>query len=238
MLAIATEIYYMLLQTWTEVLQQSAQDLWLGLVSIVPSLLVALIIFVIGWIVGAVLGRVVAQIIGSLKIDNALRSAGFEETFNRAGFSLNSGGFLGGLVKWFVIIVFLVASLDVLGLSQVNVFLQEVVLLYLPQVIVAVLILLVAAVIAELARNLVTGAAKAANMLSANLLGSVAKWAIWIFAVLAALNQLGVATAFVQTLFTGVIVALSLGFGLAFGLGGQQAAASYLERLRGEVKDK
>ena len=119
-----------------------------------------------------------------------------------------------------------------------NVFLQEVVLLYLPQVIVAVLILLVAAVIAELARNLVTGAAKAANMLSANLLGSVAKWAIWIFAVLAALNQLGVATAFVQTLFTGVIVALSLGFGLAFGLGGQQAAASYLERLRGEVKDK
>lgn len=227
----------MLLQTWTEVLQQSFQDLWLGVVAFVPSLIVALIIFVIGWIIGAVLGRVVAQIVGSLKVDNALRSAGFEEVFNRAGFSLNSGMFLGGLVKWFVIIVFLVAALDVLGLSQVNVFLQEVVLLYLPQVIVAVLILLVAAVIAELARNVVTGAAKAADMISANLLGSVAKWAIWIFAVLAALNQLGVATAFVQTLFTGVIVALSLGFGLAFGLGGQQAAASYIERLRGEVRE-
>ncbi|NQV93146.1 hypothetical protein HQ403_01465 [Candidatus Kaiserbacteria bacterium] len=228
----------MLLQTWTEVLQQSAQDLWLGLVAIVPSLIVALIIFVIGWIIGAVLGRVVAQIVASLKIDNALRSAGFEETFNRAGFSLDSGSFLGGLVKWFVIIVFLVASLDVLGLNQVNIFLQEVVLLYLPQVIVAVLILLVAAVIAELARNVVTGGAKAANMMSANLLGSVAKWSIWVFAVLAALNQLGVATAFVQTLFTGVIVALSLGFGLAFGLGGQQAAAGYLEKLRSEVKNK
>lgn len=228
----------MLLQTWAGVLQQSAQDLWLGIVAIVPNLIVALVIFVIGWIIGAVLGRVIAQIVSSLKIDNALRSAGFEETFNRAGFSLNSGEFLGGLVKWFVIIVFLVASLDVLGLNQVNVFLREVVLLYLPQVIVAVLILLVAAVIAEIARNLVTGAAKAASMLSANFLGSVAKWAIWIFAVLAALNQLGVATAFVQTLFTGVIVALSLGFGLAFGLGGQQAAASYIERLRSEVKDK
>ncbi len=228
----------MLLQTWTEVLQQSTQDLWLGLVKIVPSLIVAFVIFVIGWIIGAVLGRIVAQIVDSLKVDNALRSAGFEETFNRAGFSLDSGRFLGGLVKWFIIIVFLVASLDVLGLSQVNVFLQEVVLFYLPQVIVAVLILLVAAVIAEVARSVVTGAAKAANMLSSNLLGNVAKWAIWIFAVLAALNQLGVATAFVQTLFTGVIVALSLGFGLAFGLGGQQAAASYLERLRSEVKDK
>lgn len=228
----------MLLQTWTEVLQQSTQDLWLGIVAIVPSLIVASIIFVIGWIIGAVLGRVIAQIVDSLKVDNALRSAGFEETFNRAGFNLNSGIFLGGLVKWFIIIIFLVASLDVLGLNQVNIFLQEVVLFYLPQVIVAVLILLVAAVIAEVARSVVTGTAKAANMLSANLLGNVAKWAIWIFAILAALNQLGVATAFVQTLFTGVIVALSLGFGLAFGLGGQQAASSYLERLRSEVKDK
>ena len=226
----------MLLQTWTEVLGKSFQDLWIGIIAFVPSLVVALIIFVIGWIIGAVLGRVIMQIVGSLKVDNALRSAGFEETFNRAGFTLNSGAFLGGLVKWFVIIVFLVASLEVLGLNQVNVFLQEVVLLYLPQVIVAVLILLVAAVIAEVVRNVVSGAAKAARMVSANLLGSVAKWSIWIFAVLAALNQLGVATAFVQTLFTGVIVALSLGFGLAFGLGGQEAASRYLEKLRSEVK--
>ena len=217
-------------------LQQSFQDLWFGIVAFVPNLIVALIIFVIGWILGAVLGRVIMQIVGSLKVDNALRSAGFEETFSKAGFNLNSGAFLGGLVKWFIIIVFLVASLEVLGLNQVNIFLQEVVLLYLPQVIVAVLILLVAAVIAEVVRNIVVGAAKAANMVSANFLGSVTKWAIWIFAILAALNQLGVATAFVQTLFTGVIVALSLGFGLAFGLGGQDAASRYLEKLRSEVK--
>jgi len=228
----------MLLETWAQVLQQSLQDLWLGVVEFVPSLIVAIVIFVLGWIIGAVLGRVVAQVIDALKVDNALRSAGLEDAFSRAGFSMNAGGFLGGLVKWFVIIVFLVAALEVLGLNQVNVFLQEVVLLYLPQVIVAVLILLVAAVIAEVVRNLVAGAAKAAEMHSANLLGSVAKWAIWIFAVLAALNQLGVATAFVQTLFTGVIVALSLGFGLAFGLGGQQAASDYIDRLRKEVSTK
>jgi hypothetical protein len=228
----------MLLTTWTEVLQQSFQDLWIGIVEYVPNLIVALIIFAIGWIIGSVLGRVITQIVGSLKIDNALRSAGLEDVFNRAGFSLNSGSFLGGLVKWFVIVVFLVASLEVLGLNQVNIFLQEVVLLYLPQVIVAVMILLVAAVIAELSRNLVSGAAKAAGMMSANFLGSVSKWSIWIFAILAALNQLGVATAFVQTLFTGVIVAISLAFGLSFGLGGQEAAARYLEKLRSEVKEK
>jgi small-conductance mechanosensitive channel len=228
----------MLLNTWTEVLTQSFQDLWLGFVSFAPNLIVAIVIFIIGWVVGSVLGRVIAQIVRSLKVDNALRGAGFEDVLGRAGFSLDAGRFVGGLVKWFVIIVFLVAALDVLRLTQVNLFLQEVVLLYLPQVIVAVLILLVAAVIAEVVQNIVVGAAKAAHMSSSQFFGKVAKWAIWIFAILAALNQLGVASALVQTLFTGIVVAVSLALGLAFGLGGQDAAARYIEQLRGEISDR
>ena len=227
--------YNMILQTWADVLTRSLYDLWLGIVDFVPNLVVALVIFAIGWVIGAVLGRVVAQIVKSLKVDSALRSAGLEDVFSRAGFELNAGRFLGGLVKWFIIIVFLVASLDVLKLTQVNVFLQEVVLFYLPQVIVAVLILLVAAVIAEVMQSVVIGSAKAAGIRSAHFLGSVTRWAIWIFAVLAALNQLGVATAFVQTLFTGVVVALSLAVGLSFGLGGQEAAARYIEKMRDEI---
>jgi hypothetical protein len=120
----------------------------------------------------------------------------------------------------------------------VNIFLQSVILSYLPQVIVAVLILLVAAVVAEVVRDIVTGAAKAAHVRSAELAGAVAKWSIWIFAILAALDHLQVASAFVQTLFTGVIVALSLAFGLAFGLGGQEAAARYIDKVRGEMGHK
>ena len=228
----------MLIQSWAAAIQQSFQEVWLNFVVFIPNIVVAMIIFVIGWIVGAILGRVVAQIVEALKIDNALRSAGFEEAINRGGFSLSAGGLLGGLVKWFVIIVFLMAAVEVLGLQQVGVFLQEVVLLYLPQVIVAVLILLVAAVIAEVAAKSVMGAAKAAHVKSAGFAGSVAKWAIWIFAILAALDHLQVASAFVQTLFTGVIVAVSLAFGLAFGLGGQQAAANYIEKMRSEMNHK
>lgn len=228
----------MLFQTWTAVLTQSFQDLWIGIVNFVPNLLIAAVIFTVGWIVGSVLDRIIAQIVRGLKVDHALASAGLSEVMDRAGFKLDSGAFLGGLVKWFVIIVFLVAALDVLGLNQVNAFLQEVVLLYLPQVIVAVLILLVAAVIAEVMQSVVIGAARAAHMHSAHFLGSVTRWSIWVFAVLAALNQLGVATAFVQTLFTGVVVALSLAIGLSFGLGGQEAAARYIERLRQEVQHR
>lgn len=225
----------MFLTTWADVLTMSFQGLISGLVQFVPNLVVALIIFIIGWLVGAGLGRLIAQVIGSLRVDQALRAAGVERVLDRAGFTLNSGAFIGALVKWFFIIVFLLASLDVLHLTDVTVFLRTVVLGYLPQVIVAVLILLVAAVIAEAAQRVVSGAAKAANMHSANFLGTIARWAIWIFAVLAALDRLGISP-LVQTLFTGVVVALALAFGLAFGLGGQQAAARAIEKIQNEMK--
>jgi hypothetical protein len=228
----------MLIQTWADVLTQSFQGLWLGIVAFIPSVVVAIVIFVLGWLVGSALGRIVTQIIRSLKIDSALKSTGLSEAVERAGFVLDSGAFLGALVKWFFIVVFLVASLDVLGLTDVNTFLQTVVLSYLPRVIVAVLIILVAAVIAQVTKDIVTGSAKAAHIHSAGLAGSIAKWAVWIFAILAALDQLQVASAFVQTLFTGVIVAISLAFGLAFGLGGQDAASKYIERVKGELDHK
>jgi hypothetical protein len=225
----------MFLTTWADVLTQSFQNLSYGLVAFIPNLIVAVIIFVVGWLVGAGIGRLVAQVVTSLRVDQALRAAGVERVVDRAGFTLNSGAFLGFLVKWFFIIVFLVAALDVLGLTQVTAFLSGVVLGYLPQVIVAVLILLVAAVLAEAAQRVVAGVARAANIHAANLLGAIARWSIWIFAILAALDRLGISP-LVQTLFTGVVVALSLAFGLAFGLGGQQAAAKYIERVQNEIK--
>jgi len=225
----------MTINAYSEVLTQSFQDLWSGVIGFLPELVIALIIFIIGWLVGALFGRAVAQIVRSLKVDDALKGAGLETAVNRAGYRMDIGKFIGGLIKWFIIIVFLVAALDVLGLSQVNIFLQQVVLLFLPQVFVAVLILLVSAVLAEAVQRAVIGASKAAHMSSANFLGAVSKWAIWVFAILAALFQLGIAAAFLQTLFTGIVLALSLAVGLSFGLGGQDAAARYIEKMRKEV---
>jgi small-conductance mechanosensitive channel len=174
--------------------------------------------------------------VNALRVDQALKSAGVERVLSRAGFELSSGRFLGFLVKWFFIIVFLVAALGVLHLDSVNVFIRDVILGYLPQVIGAVLILLVAAVVAEAAQRVVTGSAKAAELHAANFLGTVTRYAIWLFAILAALSQLNVAAAFVQTLFTGIVIAISLAVGLAFGLGGQTAAARYIESLQEQIK--
>ena len=227
----------MVLTTWADVLSQSFQNLFYGLVSFVPSLVVAIIIFIVGWLVGAGVGRVVEQIVNALRVDQALKATGLEKVLSRAGFGLSSGKFLGFLVKWFFIIVFLVASLDVLHLTTVNLFISDVVLGYLPQVIVAVLILLVAAVVAESVRRVVEGSAKAASFHASGFLGKVAQYSIWTFAILAALAQLNVASAFVQTLFTGIVIAVSLALGLSFGLGGQKAAERYIDKVGAEIRN-
>lgn len=228
----------MYLQTWGEVLTLSFQNLWVGVVNFVPNLVIALIILVLGWLIGALFGRAIWQVFKSLKVDDALRRAGLESFVRRGGIELDSGAFVGALVKWFVILIFLVAALDVLGLSQVNLFLQDVVLGYLPRVLAAALVLLVAGVIGDVAGRIVVTAAKTAEVRSAHFVGAVTKWAVWIFAILVALSQLGIATSFSQTLFTGVVIAGSLALGLSFGLGGQEAAARFIERLRGEMSGK
>ena len=228
----------MLFQTWEKVLTQSFQDLWIGVISFVPNLIIAILIFIIGWMIGAVFGRVVAQIVNAVQVDRALESTGMGEVLSRAGFKLNSGVFLGALVRWFFIIAFLVAAFDVLGLTQVNIFLQEVVLGYLPRVIVAALILLVSAVIADAMQKVVIGSAKAANMTHAHFLGGITRWAIWVFAIIVSLSQLGIAQSFMQILFTGVVVMLAIAGGLAFGLGGRDAAAGFIEKLRKDISNK
>jgi small-conductance mechanosensitive channel len=206
--------------------------------AILPGIVLALLLIILGWLVGAGVGSLVARVVAALRVDDALRSAKVNEVVERAGFRFSSGGFLGGLVKWFIIAVFFMVALDMLHLGPVTGFLSAIVFYYLPQVIVAVLILLIAALVADVAERLAVGAAKAADIGSPFLVGSVARWSIWIFAILAALDQLNVAETLVQTLFTGIVVAISLALGLSFGLGGRDAAARYIDRVAKELGHK
>lgn len=224
----------MVLQTWGDVIIASLQQVWASVANFVPFLLGALLVFVIGWIIAVALGKLVEQVVRALRVDSLLAKLEFEKTLERGGWRLNSGAFVGGLVRWFLIIVFLLASVNILGLSQVSDFLTQV-LLYLPNVVVAALILIIAALVAEAVERLARGSVEAAGF-RGSLIGVVARWAIWLFAFVAALQQLGVATALLQTVVTGLVAALAIAFGLSFGLGGKDAAASFIERVRGELR--
>src|SRR3990167_7312654 len=146
----------MFIQTWGEVFSGSLQSLWFGFISFVPNLLVAVILFIIGWVVASLVGKALAQVITALKVDSLFKSAVAEEMLTRAGIKLNVGGFVGMVAKWFIIVVFLMASLEILGLTQVNDFLRESVLFYLPKVIIAALVLVIASVLAEAMKKLIS----------------------------------------------------------------------------------
>lgn len=224
----------MVLETWSEVLIASFQEVWLGLIRFIPKLLLAVIIFCIGWVIAVTLDRVITRVVRLFKVDKALQSVGVEKYLERGGFRLDTGAFVGGLVRWFFLIVFLVAAINVLGLTQLNLFLGDIIA-YLPNVIVAALILFAAALIANAIHRIIVGSAKGAGLPSGGLLAGIAKWAIWIFAILSAMYQLGIAAPFVQTLFTGFVAMVVIAGGLAFGLGGKDAASQYLAKLKQDI---
>ncbi len=224
----------MVLQTWGDVIVASLQQVWASVTNFVPLLIGAVIVFIIGWIVAVSLGKLVEQVVRALKVDHLLSKLDVERAMERGGWRLNSGAFLGGLVKWFLIVVFLLASVNILGLQAVSDFLRDV-LLYIPNVIVAALILIIAALVSTVVERLVRGSVEAAGY-RGSLVGVVARWAIWVFAFVAALLQLGIATALLQTVVTGLVAALALAFGISFGLGGKDAAASFVDRIKGELR--
>ena len=219
-------------------MQDSFYSLLYGLVAFLPKLVFAVVIFIIVWIVAVVVARFIAQVVRALKVDQALKSAGMEEPVHRAGYRLDSGAFVGALFKWFIILIFLLASLEILGLTQVTLFLDQITLFYLPQVIVAALILLIAAVVGQVVQNVVAGSARAAGITSAGFVGALARWTIWILGFMAALQQIGIAAGIVNILLTGIVVAFALAFGLAFGLGGQEVAARWLNHMSDQIHNK
>ena len=228
----------MIFQSWAEVFSASLQGLWLGAIGFLPKFLVAIIIFVIGWAVGAVVGKAISQVLNAIKLDELFGKVGADKLFKKAGCKFSISRFIGEVVKWFLIIVFLMTSLEVMGLSQVNIFLGNVVLGYLPQVIIASLIIVFATVISDFMRSLVEGSAKAMGIHSARLAGSMAKGAIWVFAIIIALSELGIAPAFMQILFTGIIAMLAIAGGLAFGLGGKDAASKVVSKIGDSMSHK
>lgn len=224
----------MVLQAWGDAIVASLQQVFTSVAAFVPLLIGAVVVFIIGWIIALALGKVVEQIIRALRVDTLLQRLDFEKTLEKAGWRLNSGAFVGGLVKWFLIVAFLLAAANILGLQDVSNFLRDV-LLYIPNVVVAALILIIAALVANVAENVVRGSVEAAGYKGA-LVGVVARYSIWVFAFVAALLQLGIAVSLVQTIVTGLVGAVALGLGLSFGLGGKDAAAEFIAKVRGELK--
>ncbi len=209
---------------------EAVENLWVMTLDYLPNLLGATLVLVVGLIVAGLAKKLVIKLLRLLKVDRALEVSGVEAALEKQDIRFDGPQIIGTLVKWFIIIAVLIAVFDILGLVAVNAFLTEI-LAYLPNVVAALLILLVASVLAEFVKKLIVGAAIAANVKNAPFLGTVAKSAIWVFAILAGINQLGIASELVQILFSGIVFGTALALGLSFGLGGREAASSLIEKV-------
>jgi len=225
-------------QSYSDAIVGSLADWGVQFASFLPSLLAALIVFFVGWAVSVAAGRLVEKLLVMLRINQAFEHLrGFRSAIERAGLALNIPLLIGEIVKWFLIIVTLLAATDILGLNEISSFLTSV-LLYIPNVVVAALILTIAVVLANFVYRTVEASITAAGFESARMVAAVSKWAIIVFALLAALTQLNVAVTLIQTIVTAFFAMLALAGGLAFGLGGKELATKWLKKLETDISGR
>lgn len=216
--------------SFSEAVTNSLIDLWSSVIGFVPELLGAFLVFVLGLIIAPIFGGVVKRLVKLVKIDTLSEKMGLTNTFGNLGLRFTFSDVIGKLAKWFLLIAFLMAAVDILGWSRVTEFLNEIVF-YIPNVAVAVIILAVGLIAGQFVQKVVVTGLKASgtSIKSPELLGNIARWALIIFAALAALLQLGIAERLIEILFAGVVITLAL----SFGLGGKEKAARFLDRFDG-----
>jgi hypothetical protein len=189
----------------------------------VPKVIGFLAILIIGWLIASAIAGAVTAILRTVKFNDVARRSGFSGIVHNMGIRTDASAFIADLVKWFVRLIVLVSAFDALGLPAVSQVLQQL-LLWLPNLAVALVILVLAGLAANALAGLVRGATAESGLGGPNLLASVARVAVWGFAIVVAVNQIGIATTLVNTLFMGLVGALALALGLAFGLGGRDTA--------------
>lgn len=224
-------------QDFTSTTVGSLQALWGTLLGFLPNLIGAILVFIVGLVVATVLERLIERVVYYLKVDTLLRRAGVEPYFEQANVKMNVGHFIGKVVYWFIAIVFLIAASDILNFAAFSSFLRETLIPFIPNVLVAVLIVLASLVAANFLRRLVVASVNGARMHHAKGLGTLTWWVVFVFGFLSALLQVGVAVGIINTLITGLIAMVAIAGGLAFGLGGKDRAARFLEKLSSDMSN-
>ena len=202
-----------------------------------PSLLGALLVFFIGLILAKWGRALVVKVLGVLKLDRLIKKVGFSQFLSKADIKVKTEVFFGEVVRWLIIIVFFIASVNILGLTTVSSVLSGL-LGYIPRIVSAVLILTIGVLLAGLVEGFIKGAVNQVDPKTSRLLSKVASYLVVIVSALAAVNELGIAQSLINTLFIGVIATLTLGIGLAIGLGAKELVSKVLMDWYSDTKSK
>jgi hypothetical protein len=194
----------------------------------IPRIVGFLLILIIGWLIAGLLGSAVAALLRAVHFNDLAQRSGLNGFVQRMGVRTDASGVLASIVKWFVRLITLVVAFDALGLPAVSATLNQL-LLWIPNLVVALVVLVIAGLAANALGDLVRGATASAGLGNPQTFETIAKAAVWVFGIVVAVNQIGIATTLINTLFMGFVAALALALGLAFGLGGRDTAAQIVQ---------
>lgn len=222
--------------SFTSTLIASFRDAFSMILGAIPRILGFIVIVAIGWFVSSLLARGVIGLLRAIRFDELMQRSGLADFMGKMGTGTDSAGIVASLVKWLVRVVVLLVAFDVLGLPAVSDVMRQL-LLWLPNLVVAIFVLFVGGIAARALGNIVRGATAEANFANPETLANVTRTTVWAFAIVVAVNQLGIATNLINTLFTGLVAALAIAFGLSFGLGGRDLASRTLENWYDQAQE-
>ncbi len=225
------------ISSWNQVLMASLTNAT-SLVSVsVPKLLAFLLILIVGWLIAGVVSSAIAMLLRKLNFNTLAEKSGVSAVIANAGTGQDASGLLALIVKWFVRLIAMIVAFDALGLPVVSEIFKNL-LLWLPNLVIALVIVVIGGWAANAVAALVRAAATSAQSANPNLVVSIARTAIWVFTAIVAINQLGIATELVQMLFGAIVGAMALGLGLALGLGGKDLAGEILRKWYANTQEK
>ena len=213
---------------WGEAFMTSMTNALSMFLTAIPRIIGFAIILGVGWFIAGLLGKGVAALLRTVKFNELANRSGLTHFVQEMGVRNDASGVIASVATWFVRLIVLVVAFDALGIAAVSGVLQQL-LLWLPNLVVALVALVIGGLLANALGNLVRGATSEAGFRNPDTLATVARVTVWAFAVVVAVNQLGIATVVVNTLLIGTVGALALASGLAFGLGGRDRAAQMLD---------
>ena len=225
---------------WDNLIFEPVREMLTKIMAYLPVLLGALLILIVGWIVAKIIRSIVNGALKVVHFDALADKAGISEVLRKGDLKLTARQVLSGLVYWLIIIMVLVMVANALGLPNASDVLASL-FAYVPKVIAALLVLVVAMFLASFVSGIVRIAAGNAKLPKPELLAGISRWSIIVFAITISLAQLGIAPLLVTATFNIILGGICLALALAFGLGGKDAAARYLEELkekRSQIKNR
>ncbi|HEY0089318.1 MAG TPA: hypothetical protein VGB37_10765 [Candidatus Lokiarchaeia archaeon] len=211
------------------------ESFWQNLTEISPPIFWAGLVFLAGILISRWIGNLAITFLIKIRLNQVLKRVGLEEVLSKIDTRLNAPKFLGEIVKWFFIIIFLTLALEILGLTQFSQFLEKIIG-YFPNIFISALIFIIAAFLTDFSQKIVVGTLEEEKITYSKLFGRLIRWAIWLFAILAILYQLQITPLLILVIFIGMIITISITLGIAFGLGGKDLAAKILKELEEKLK--